>query len=69
LSRGLKGPVVGLGTIKILEESGMTTLQEIAQMTLVDFESLGIKPHFAKQIMDYLHRSARQLGSPIVSAI
>ena len=47
----------------------MTTLQEIAQMTLVDFKSLGIKPHFAKQIMDYLHRSARQLGSPIVSAI
>jgi hypothetical protein len=34
----------------------MTTLQEIAQMTLVDFEALGIKPHFAQQIIDYLHR-------------
>ena len=50
---------VGLVTIRKLEASGITTLQEIAQMKLADFETIGVPTRFAKQIISYSQRGLR----------
>lgn len=57
--RGLNGSVVGIGTIRKLEASGITTLQEVSQMKLDDLEKLGIATQFAKQIIGYSRRRLR----------
>jgi hypothetical protein len=57
--RGLDGSVVGIGTIRKLEASGVTTLREISQLKLDDLERLGIATRFAKQIIGYSRRRLR----------
>jgi hypothetical protein len=56
--RGFHRSVVGLGTIRKLEASGIRTLQEVSQMKMADLERLGIATRFAKQIVDYARRCA-----------
>jgi hypothetical protein len=57
--RGHEGSVVGVGTIRKLEASGITTLQEVAQMKLADLEDLGVATRFARQIIGYSRRRLR----------
>jgi helicase len=57
--RGFKGRVAGVRTIRKLEASGITTLQQISQMKLDDLEKLGIATRFAKQIIGYSRRRLR----------
>ena len=56
---GFNGPVVGLGTIKTLEASGVTTIRQVSQMTLDDLKRLGVVTRFAKQIIGYSRRRLR----------
>ena len=57
--RGINSSVVGIGTIRKLEASGVTTLQQVSQMKLDDLEGLGISKRFAKQIIGYSLRRLR----------
>jgi superfamily II DNA/RNA helicase len=57
--RGLNGSVVGVGTIRKLEASGISTLREVSQMKIDDLVRLGIATRFAKQIIGYSRRRLR----------
>jgi hypothetical protein len=57
--RNSNGPVVGVGTIRKLEGSGITTLQQVARMQLSELEAQGVARHFAKQLIRYSQRRLR----------
>jgi helicase len=57
--RGLDGPVVGMGTIRKLEASGVTTFQDVSRMKIDELKRLGLATRFAKQIISYSQRRLR----------
>jgi hypothetical protein len=58
--RGHKGPVVGLGTIRKLEEAGIGSPERLVQMKISDLEMLGVARRFANQIVSYSQRRLKR---------
>jgi len=54
-----KEPTLGIGTIRTLESSGVTTLEQVASMEIDHLVSTGIQRRFAKQIRAYVRRRMR----------
>ena len=66
LVRGVRGmlkksgtPAAGPRTIRRLEESGVTSLSQLSQMSVEDLVKLGVQRRFAKQIRTYVRRRLR----------
>ncbi len=66
LVRGVRGMLedssaaaVGVGTIRKLEEAGITSLQDLSGMKVEDLVVLGVQRRFAKQIRNYIRRRLR----------
>ena len=57
--KGTKGPVVGPVTIKRLEDSGVRSLKDVAQMDLEQLVVMGVRRDLAKQIVRYCRRRTR----------
>ena len=51
--QGEKSRIVGLNTIRKLEEAGVTSVEKVTRMTLLELKALGVNPRFAKQIIEY----------------
>jgi helicase len=47
---------VGLQTIRRIEAAGITSLQQLSQLTVEQLSSLGVQHHLAAQIIQYIHR-------------
>jgi superfamily II DNA/RNA helicase len=58
--QGTQGPMIGTGTIKKLESSGITSMAQIAQMDLSALVEIGTPKRFAKQIHAYSRRRLDQ---------
>ena len=52
-------PALGVGTIRKLEASGVTTIPQLAQMDLDAIVNIGIQRRFAKQLQSYIRRRLR----------
>jgi len=66
LMRGVRGmlwnrkqQVVGAGTIRRLEDAGLCSLAEVAELDVDELVELGVQRRFAKQIRTYLRRRLR----------
>jgi helicase len=57
--KGHKGPSLGAGTLRRLEDSGATSIADIAEMSLQDLIDHGLQKRYAKQIKAYLRRRLR----------
>jgi len=53
---GIHGPMIGTGTIKKLENSGIKSMTQITQMDLTALVEMGIPKRFANQIHAYSRR-------------
>ncbi len=54
-----KQQVVGAGTIRRLEDAGLCSLAEVAELDVDELVELGVQRRFAKQIRTYLRRRLR----------
>lgn len=57
--KGAKTKTVGKATIQRLEDAGITSLKQLAGMTLDDLMGIGLRRPFAAQIVDYVRRRSR----------
>ena len=57
--KGAKTKTVGKLTIRRLEDAGITSLRQLAGMTLEDLMGIGLRRPFAAQIADYVKRRSR----------
>jgi hypothetical protein len=57
--RHASSKTVGQGTIKKLEDAGVTSLKQLAGMTEDDLIGLGIRRAYASQISEYIKRRSR----------
>jgi helicase len=55
----VRGPIVGEATIRLLEQAGLSSLEDVAAMTVEELAALGVQPRFARQINAYLRRRQR----------
>jgi replicative superfamily II helicase len=51
---------VGIGTIRRLEENGVTSLQDLANADTEELEDLGVSPQYADQVRNYLDMRMRR---------
>jgi helicase len=54
-----QGQTVGVASIRKLEDAGVESLREIAQLSLTDLKQLGIQSRYASQIRRYIDRRLR----------
>lgn len=64
--RGVRGmlkhdrrQVLGKGTIRLLEDSGVTSLAQLANLEIEELLAMGVQRRFAKQIKAYIRRRLR----------
>ena len=64
--RGVRGmlkndrrQVLGKGTIRLLEDSGVTSLAQLAKLEIEELLVMGVQRRFAKQIKAYIRRRLR----------
>ena len=57
--RGSKEASLGVGTIRKLENAGIQTMQQVAQMDVESMVAAGVQRRFAKQICAYTRRRLR----------
>jgi helicase len=53
------GSVVGVGTIRRLEEAGVRSVRDLAPLGLADLIGLGVRRDFAEQILPFAQRNSR----------
>jgi hypothetical protein len=54
--RARNEPLLGVGTIRMLESAGVASLRQVAAMDVDALVAVGIQKRFAKQIRDYVRR-------------
>lgn len=57
--KGHGGQVVGSGTVRRLEESGITSMASLLRIGVDDLVGIGIRRDFALQIKGYVRRQIR----------
>jgi helicase len=50
------GPAAGIGTIRKLEDAGITSIQQVSQLSVEELVKIGIRRNYATQVRRYLAR-------------